>query len=207
MFVTGFATEDEIVELMNRGWEVEDCKKFGPVVGTVNNSMMLPPEGEGTRAVAVFVDASLFDVMNGMDWEKEREARDYVPVDTKERAAFMDDINYVDCCTEFGKLLEELPNDQNTDPGYRHIRITASLGGITYSKRVRFCPGCGKEFRVKQVVCIDQVDDLVKGETYDLVGVEAGRFRVQHATIKTSQLLTHLPCRFEEKAAYPGRAI
>lgn len=60
----------------------------------------------------------------------------------------MDKIKYVECCEHFGRYMEELPNDQHADPGYRHIRLEVTLPGTSVhgNMRVRFCPWCGKEF-------------------------------------------------------------
>lgn len=64
----------------------------------------------------------------------------------------MDEVKYVNCCDGFGRYLEELPNDQNADPGYRHIRIQIITpgGALHGSLRARFCPGCGKEFKIDE---------------------------------------------------------
>ncbi len=58
----------------------------------------------------------------------------------------------VNCCTEFGSYLEELPNDQEADPGYRHIRleIITPSGSMRGNVRIRFCPWCGKEFKIEK---------------------------------------------------------
>lgn len=70
MFVAGYATEVEIAELMERGWEVEPAEKHGLIGPEGSASLMTAPTIEGTKAVVVFVDAALFDVMNGSDWPK-----------------------------------------------------------------------------------------------------------------------------------------
>lgn len=54
-----------------------------------------------------------------------------------------------------------------------------------------------------QVLCIDPADDLIHGELYDVVGVQANRLKVQlppNDERKTSILLTHLRERFEVRA-------
>lgn len=65
MFVIGFATADEIAILKREEWEVEDATRFSKVVDRVDGSLMLPPEPSpsNTQAVAIFVDASVFDVL------------------------------------------------------------------------------------------------------------------------------------------------
>lgn len=65
MFVVGFATRDEISQLEQDGYDVEDAAKFGRVVGSVHDSLMrAPDEGPSeTRAVAVFVDTAVYDVL------------------------------------------------------------------------------------------------------------------------------------------------
>lgn len=65
MFVVGFATEDEIATLLKSGYDVEEAKGYGRVVGPEGNTLMLPPKPSpsGTRAVAIFLDASLNEVV------------------------------------------------------------------------------------------------------------------------------------------------
>ena len=62
----------------------------------------------------------------------------------------------VSCCEKGAENLRELPNDQNADPGWRHIRLdirTPPAGDDVYSPagsfyaRVRYCPFCGFAFR------------------------------------------------------------
>lgn len=55
--------------------------------------------------------------------------------------------NPVNCCELGAQFLNELPNDQQADPGWRHIRILTSNDGGTLSSRARFCPWCGTCFR------------------------------------------------------------
>jgi hypothetical protein len=50
------------------------------------------------------------------------------------------------CCDKALAYLQELPNDQHADPGYRHIRIEVSVRGVIIYDRVRFCPWCGERF-------------------------------------------------------------
>lgn len=66
MFVVGFATEDEIATLLKAGYDVEEAKGFGRVVGRESDSLMLPPapSPSNTRAVAIFLDTSLAEVVH-----------------------------------------------------------------------------------------------------------------------------------------------
>lgn len=61
-YIAGILTEEEEVELVRRGWTVEEAPKE-----------LLPDEYyiKGVRAFRmVWCDNSMFDVMNGPDWEK-----------------------------------------------------------------------------------------------------------------------------------------
>lgn len=77
MFVAGFATAEEIRELERRGWDVEPAEKYN-LVGRGEEFLMEAPSDDemsedkknSTRAVVVFVDNSLFSVMDGPDWDK-----------------------------------------------------------------------------------------------------------------------------------------
>ena len=70
-FIAGYATKKEIEELKRRGWEIEPAEESG-LIG--EDSLMEAPEDdggpEGIKAVVVFVDSSVFDIMSGPDWEK-----------------------------------------------------------------------------------------------------------------------------------------
>lgn len=63
MYVVGFATEEEIKILQEQDWDVEDARRFGKVVGKEGDSLTLPPEHPKTKAVVVFVDASIYDLL------------------------------------------------------------------------------------------------------------------------------------------------
>jgi hypothetical protein len=70
-FLAGLATEKEIEELKRRGWVVEPAEKYN-LVGEGEGSMFIPPEppdNMGLKAVVVFVDTNLVDIMDGPDWE------------------------------------------------------------------------------------------------------------------------------------------
>lgn len=66
MFVVGFATEDEIADLLKAGYDIEEAKKFGRVVGHEADALILPPipSPSGTQAIAIFLDASVAEVVN-----------------------------------------------------------------------------------------------------------------------------------------------
>lgn len=55
----------------------------------------------------------------------------------------------VGCCEASKHLIIEMANDQDGDPGYRHIRmsITSTDDSFLTSSRIRFCPFCGTEFK------------------------------------------------------------
>lgn len=82
MFVVGFATHEEVLELEKAGWEVEDARKFGRLVGPEANTLMTEPTPgpAGTRAVVVFVDAAVRDVLG-----RELEGEDIQTVGNLER--------------------------------------------------------------------------------------------------------------------------
>jgi hypothetical protein len=70
-FIAGLATKKEIEELTRRGWEIEPAEKYN-LVGDGEGFMFLPPEppdNMGLKAVVVFVDSNLFEMMDGPDWE------------------------------------------------------------------------------------------------------------------------------------------
>jgi hypothetical protein len=69
MFVVGFATKEEIEELEKRGWEVEPAEKYN-LIGDSDPYLMEAPKSEDTKAIVIWVDSSVFDVMSGPDWEK-----------------------------------------------------------------------------------------------------------------------------------------
>lgn len=70
-FIAGYATKKEIEELTRRGWEVEPAEKSG-LIG--EDRLMEAPADDGgpeeIKAVVVWVDSSIFDIMDGPDWEK-----------------------------------------------------------------------------------------------------------------------------------------
>jgi hypothetical protein len=74
MFCVGYANDEEIAELERRDWEVEDAADYN-LVGEENHHLIAPPKNEQDdeeqiRAVVIFVSNSLFEVMDGPDWEK-----------------------------------------------------------------------------------------------------------------------------------------
>lgn len=61
-YIVGQLSEDEEKELARRGWTVEPA----PVVDFDGASFGPHPD----RMRMVWVDSSMFDVMNGPDWDK-----------------------------------------------------------------------------------------------------------------------------------------
>jgi beta-lactam-binding protein with PASTA domain len=67
-FLVGYVTKEERRVLEERGWDVEDAKEYD-LVGEEDKFLVgLPPQG--SDVVCIFVDSSVFDIMNGPDWEK-----------------------------------------------------------------------------------------------------------------------------------------
>lgn len=59
-YVIGYLTPDEEAELQRRGWEIEPAP-----------SDLVPTKAKDPdRIKMVWVDTSMFDVMNGPDWDK-----------------------------------------------------------------------------------------------------------------------------------------
>jgi hypothetical protein len=52
----------------------------------------------------------------------------------------------VSCCEAGAHHLKELPNDQQADPGWRHIRLHVQSNGFDWSTSARYCPWCGFAF-------------------------------------------------------------
>ena len=67
MYVVGFATEEEIKILKDQDWDVEDARRFGKVVGKEGDSLTLPPNKRKVRAVAVYVEDNVFDLLNKLE--------------------------------------------------------------------------------------------------------------------------------------------
>lgn len=59
-YIVGLATEQEIEELERRGWDIEDPPE-----------QLKSEEKDGHKSIMVFVDADLFQIMDGPDWEKD----------------------------------------------------------------------------------------------------------------------------------------
>lgn len=66
-WIVGLVTEAEIAELTRRGWEVEDAEKHN-IVGR-DRLIDVDPEDKTFKAVVVYVDTNLFEIMDGPDWE------------------------------------------------------------------------------------------------------------------------------------------
>lgn len=67
-FIVGYATEEEIEVLEERGWEVEDANNYN-LVGDEPDFLIGTP-GPDKRVIAIFVETSIFKIMDGPDWEK-----------------------------------------------------------------------------------------------------------------------------------------
>lgn len=61
-YVIGLLSPEEETELVRRGWELEDAP-----AQLIPEDMELKDRG---RMKMVWVDSSMFEVMNGPDWEK-----------------------------------------------------------------------------------------------------------------------------------------
>jgi hypothetical protein len=60
-YVVGFLSEDEERVLASRGWELEPSPR---------ELVPSDPPQNPSRFRMVWVDASMFEIMNGPDWEK-----------------------------------------------------------------------------------------------------------------------------------------
>lgn len=67
-WIVGLATEKEIAELKKRGWVIEDAQSHN-IVGR-DRLIDVDPEDKTFKAVVVYVDSNLFEIMDGPDWEK-----------------------------------------------------------------------------------------------------------------------------------------
>lgn len=68
MYIAGFATEEECREMEARGMEVEDAADFKLTTAKDDPAyLMTAPTGQGTRAVVVFMDCALFDLVEELD--------------------------------------------------------------------------------------------------------------------------------------------
>jgi hypothetical protein len=67
MFVVGYATDAEIAELTERGWDVEPAERHGLIGAEGTATLMTAPTIPGTSAVAIFVDASVSAMLKETD--------------------------------------------------------------------------------------------------------------------------------------------
>ena len=69
-YICGLTTKEERDELKRRGWELEPCPaELIPVL--TNPTMSYDPRSEHPEDyIMIWVDTSLFEVMDGPDWEK-----------------------------------------------------------------------------------------------------------------------------------------
>jgi hypothetical protein len=67
-YIVGLVSKSEREELERRGWDVEDAADY-QLVGSHKHALLEGPKN-GDEAVAIFVDANVFAVMSGPDWDK-----------------------------------------------------------------------------------------------------------------------------------------
>ena len=65
-YVVGLLTEEEEQTLKTRGWELEPA----PAELVPTDPPTLAPDDYKCRFKMVWVDAGMFDIMSGPDWEK-----------------------------------------------------------------------------------------------------------------------------------------
>ena len=66
-YVVGLLTEEEEQTLKARGWELEPA----PAELVPTDPPTFAPDDYKSRFKMVWVDATMFDIMNGPDWDKE----------------------------------------------------------------------------------------------------------------------------------------
>ena len=71
-YIVGYITKAERKELERRGWEVEYAKDYD-MIGDSDKHLLSPTDPD-IQAVVIFVDANVFQVMDGPDWEKGQSA-------------------------------------------------------------------------------------------------------------------------------------
>ena len=69
-YLVGYMTEQEEAEMAKRGWEIEPWNDR--TRAEIEESKQLEKVRSG-RLRFCWVNSSLFDIMNGPDWEKEEE--------------------------------------------------------------------------------------------------------------------------------------
>ena len=65
-YIVGFLSEDEERVLVSRGWQLE----ASPRELVPSDPPTFAPDGYASRFRMVWVDASMFEIMNGPDWDK-----------------------------------------------------------------------------------------------------------------------------------------
>ena len=65
-YIVGYLTKEEADELERRGWELEPP----PAELVCDDDYVDEREMNGYRMRMVWVDNSMFDIMNGPDWDK-----------------------------------------------------------------------------------------------------------------------------------------
>ena len=67
-YVVGFLSEDEERVLASRGWELEPS----PRELVPSEPPTFAPDGYASRFRMVWVDASMFEIINGPDWDQDK---------------------------------------------------------------------------------------------------------------------------------------
>jgi hypothetical protein len=57
-YITGLVTPEERAELLDRGWDLEACPPS-----------LIAEDADPADYATVWVDASMFDIMRGPDWD------------------------------------------------------------------------------------------------------------------------------------------
>jgi len=65
-YIVGFLSEDEERVLGSRGWQLEPS----PRELVPSDPPTFAPDGYASRFRMVWVDVSMFEIMNGPDWDK-----------------------------------------------------------------------------------------------------------------------------------------
>lgn len=60
-YIIGYLTKEEIEELEDRGWDLEDPPNIEEWITTSDKVCKM-----------IFVDANVFDIMSGPDWEQSK---------------------------------------------------------------------------------------------------------------------------------------
>jgi len=66
-YIIGLVTQEEKIELERRGWEFNSVEDLVKEINSVGKNDKID---ENVELVGVYVDNSMFSVMDGPDWEK-----------------------------------------------------------------------------------------------------------------------------------------